>query len=130
MEYIIKVNAQAIENKEKKTKFVVFNTYIKSENKDDLGNDKWVKFNVKFSKECKIAERTSYIYADGENISINEIGDYPTVFIKKVNKQKVIEFDKKDLAKFFKVANEGVEQAEKDLNNPLGEPVKEEDLPF
>lgn len=125
MEYIIKVNAQAIENKDKKTKFIVFNTYVKSENSGE-----WVKFNVKFGKDCKVIERTSYIYVNEENISINEIGAYPTIYISKINKQKVIELDKKNLSKFFRTAEEGVKQAEEDLNNPLGTPVDESDLPF
>ena len=120
MEYIIKVNAQAIENKEKKSKYVVFNTYIKNPE-----NGNWTKFNVKFGKDCKVVERTSYIYADDTAISINEVGKYPTIFISKVNSQKVIEFDKKDLDKFFKA----VEESKKEEVN-LGEPVAESDLPF
>ena len=123
MEFIIKVNAQAIENKQTKSKFIVYNTYIKS---PDSGE--WVKFNVKFGKDCQIIERTSYIYADEENISINEIGKYPTIYISKVNKQKVIEFDKKELAKFFRAVEEVNE------NDPakelFGEPIDENDLPF
>ena len=120
MEYIIKVNAQAIENKDTKSKFVVFNTYVKN----PVTNE-WTKFNVKFGKDCKVIERTSYIYADEANISINEVGKYPTLYINKVNSQKVIEFDKKGLDKFFKA----VEESKKE-EVPLGEPVPESDLPF
>lgn len=120
MEYIIKVNAQAIENKEKKSKFVVFNTYVKNPNTGE-----WTKFNVKFAKECKVVERTSYIYADDTAISINEVGKYPTIFISKVNSQKVIEFDRKDLDKFFKAVEESKQE-----EAPLGDPVPESDLPF
>lgn len=120
MQYIIKVNAQAIENKDKKTKFVVYNTYVKN-----TVNDEWVKFNVKFDKECKIVERTSYIYVNKEDYSVNTLGKYPTIYIKKVAKQQVIEFDKKALDEFFKKVED-----EPDLDNPLGSPVNEEDLPF
>lgn len=120
MEYIIKVNAQAIETKDKKSKFVVFNTYVKNPNTGE-----WTKFNVKFGKECKVVDRTSYIYADDTAITINEVGKYPTIYINKVNNQKVIEFDKKDLDKFFKA----VEESQKE-ESPLGDPIEEKDLPF
>ena len=121
MEFIIKVNAQVIENKTNKNKFIVYNTYVKSEETGE-----WVKFNVKFGKDCKVIERTSYIYADKEAITINEIGKYPTIYINKVNKQKVIEFDKNNLEKFFKV----IEAEKEDLEHPFGDPIDEKDLPF
>ena len=121
MEFIIKVNAQVIENKTNKNKFIVYNTYVKSEETGE-----WVKFNVKFGKDCKVIERTSYIYADKEAITINEIGKYPTIYINKVNKQKVIEFDKNNLEKFFKVS----EAEKEDLEHPFGDPIDEKDLPF
>ena len=121
MEYVIKVNAQAIENKTTKAKFIVFNTYVKND------NGEWVKFNVKFAKDIivkdtgkGIIERTSYIYVTDDAISVDELGKYPTIYIKAVLSQKVIEFDKKSLSKFFKQ----VESVD------LGEPIAEEDLPF
>lgn len=125
MQYIIKVNAQTIENK--KNKFVVFNTYIKSEI-----DDTWFKYNVKFSKEAreKLIERTSYLYVNKEDISVNEMGKYPEFFIKDFANQKVINIEKKDLGKFFKAVNEDLKTAEKDIEEPFGEEVKEEDLPF
>ena len=121
MEYVIKVNAQAIENKSTHAKFIVFNTYVKND------NGEWVKFNVKFAKDIivketgkGIIERNSYIYVDESAISIDELGKYPTIYIKAVLSQKVIEFDKKSLAKFFKQVD----------SVDLGNPIAEEDLPF
>lgn len=121
MEYVIKVNAQAIENKTTKAKFIVFNTYVKND------NGEWVKFNVRFAKDIivkdtgkGIIERTSYIYVNDDAISVDELGKYPTIYIKAVLSQKVIEFDKKYLSKFFKVVE----------NADLGEPIPEDELPF
>lgn len=127
MQYIIKVNAQTIENKEKKNKFVVFNTYVKSEI-----DDTWLKYNVKFSKEAreKLIERTSYLYVNKEDISVNEMGKYPEFYIKDFVSQKVINVETKNLDKFFKTVDEEVKAAEKDLEQPFGEEVKKEDLPF
>lgn len=116
MEYVIKVNAQAIESKTNKSKFVVYNTYIKHPTSGE-----WVKFNVKFSKECKVIERSSYIYLNKEDYSVNTMGKYPTIFINKFNKQQVIEFDKKALDDFFKKVED---------EPTLGEPIAEEELPF
>lgn len=116
MEYVIKVNAQVIENKTNKSKFVVYNTYIKH---PETGE--WIKFNVRFNKECKVIERNSYIYLNKEDYSVNTMGKYPTIYINKFNKQQVIEFDKKALDDFFKKVEEEPE---------LGEAVAEEDLPF
>ena len=116
MEYVIKVNAQAIESKTHKSKFVVYNTYIKHPMSGE-----WVKFNVKFSKECKVIERSSYIYLNKEDYSVNTMGKYPTIFINKFNKQQVIEFDKKALDDFFKKVED---------EPTLGDPIAEEDLPF
>ncbi|MBO7714946.1 MAG: hypothetical protein J6S85_15365 [Methanobrevibacter sp.] len=116
MEYVIKVNAQAIESKTNKSKFVVYNTYIKHPMSGE-----WVKFNVKFSKECKVIERSSYIYLNKEDYSVNTMGKYPTIFINKFNKQQVIEFDKKALDDFFKKVED---------EPTLGDPIAEEDLPF
>lgn len=121
MEYVIKVNAQAIESKTNKSKFVVYNTYIKKPNAKENDKDIWVKFNVKFGKECKVIERSSYIYLNKEDYSVNTMGKYPTIFIKKFNKQQVIEFDKKALDDFFKKVED---------DPTLGEPIAEEDLPF
>ena len=116
MEYVIKVNAQAIESKTNNSKFVVYNTYIKRPTSGE-----WVKFNVKFSKECKVIERSSYIYFNKEDYSVNTMGKYPTIFINKFNKQQVIEFDKKALDDFFKKVED---------EPTLGEPIAEEELPF
>ena len=120
MEYVIKVNAQAIESKTSKAKFVVFNTYIKN---GETGE--WVKFNVRFNKELKVIERSSYIYLNKEDYSVNTLGKYPTIYINKFNKQQVIEFDKKTLDEFFKKV-----ENEPDTEKPFGDPVAEEDLPF
>lgn len=127
MHYIIKVNAQTIENKEKKTKFVVFNTYVKSEI-----DDTWLKYNVKFSKEAreKLIERTSYLYVNKEDISVNEMGKYPEFYIKDFVSQKVINVETKNLDKFFKTVDEDLKTAEKDIEEPFGKSVEEEELPF
>lgn len=127
MQYIIKVNAQIIENKEKKTKFVVFNTYVKSEI-----DDTWLKYNVKFSKEAreKLIERTSYLYVNKDDISVNEMGKYSEFFIKDFVNQKIINVETKNLDKFFKTVDEDLKTAEKDIEEPFGEEVKKEDLPF
>ena len=127
MQYIIKVNAQTIENKEKGTKFVVFNTYIKSEISDE-----WLKYNVKFSKVAreKLIERTSYIYVDEKDINVNELGKYPEFYIKDFAKQKVIEIDTKNLSKFFKSVEEDIKEAENIIDEPFKNPVEEKDLPF
>ena len=125
MEYVMKVNAQVIENRANKSKFTVYNTYIKDE---ETGN--WIKFNVKFAKDCELPNGNAYIYFDKENLSVNEMGKYPTFYIKKVNKVQPIFFDTKNLNKYFKEIGEAVEQAEKDLENPFGRPVDESELPF
>ena len=124
MEYVMKVNAQAIENKTTKAKFIVFNTYIKD-------GDNWVKFNVKFAKDTEQPKGNAYIYFDKENLSVNEIGKYPTFYIKKVNRIQELVFDTKNLNKYFKEISEAVEKADEvDLDNPFGSPVDEADLPF
>ena len=125
MEYVIKVNAQVIENKNNKSKFVVYNTYVKRNVESENDKDLWVKFNVKFSKECKVIERNSYIYLNKEDYSVNTLGKYPTIYINKFNKQQIIEFDKKTLDEFFKKVDN-----EPDIEHPFGEPVDEKDLPF
>ena len=119
----MKVNAQVIENKVNKSKFMVFNTYIKN-------GDSWVKFNVKFDKDTIQPSGNAYIYFDKENLSVNEMGKYPTFYIKKVNRIQDIFFDPKDLGKYFKEITEAIDQAEKDLENPFGRQVDEENLPF
>lgn len=127
MQYAIKINAQTIESKKDKEKFVVFNTYIKSEITGE-----WLKYNVKFSKEAreKLVERTSYIYVDKEDIKVNELGKYPEFYIEDIVSQKVIEVDVKNLDKFFKVVKEDVETAESDIAEPFKNPVEKDDLPF
>lgn len=127
MQYIIKVNAQTIENKENKSKFIVFNTYIKNEE-----NNTWMKYNVKFSKVAreKLIERTSYLYVNKDDITVNEIGKYPEFYIKDFVNQKVINIDTKNLDKFFKTVEEDLKAAEKDIEEPFGKPVEKEDLPF
>ena len=121
----MKVNAQVIENKTNKSKFTVYNTYIKDE---ETGN--WIKFNVRFGKDCEKPNGNAYIYFDKENLTVNEIGKYPTFFIKKVNKVQPIFFDTKNLNKYFREICEAAEEAEKELDNPFGRPIDESELPF
>ena len=123
MEYVMKVNAQVIENKANKTKFTVFNTYIKD-------GENWVKFNVKFSKDAIQPTGNAYVYFDKDNLSVNEIGKYPTFYIKKVNRIQDIFFDTKNLNKYFKEVSEELDKADKELENPFGTHVEEKDLPF
>lgn len=127
MELIIKVNVQTIENKETKAKFNVYNTFIKNE-----GDEKWTKFNVKFKKEVKAPEKTSYVYADEKDISINEMGKYPTIFISKVSKVQPINFDKANLSKYFKQAPLTDKEVEDIIGDPFAdkEPIDPKDLPF
>ena len=127
MQYAIKVNAQTIKSKKDNEEYIVFNTYIKS-----IINDEWIKYIVKFSKEAKekLVERTSYIYVDKKDISVNELGKYPEFFIKDFSEQKVIEVDVNNLDKFFKVVDEDLKTAESDIAEPFKNPVDKKDLPF
>lgn len=127
MEFIIKVNVQALENKETKAKFNVYNTFIKNEN-----DDKWTKFNVKFGKDVKAPEKNSYVFADEKDISINEMGKYPTLYIGKVSKVQPINFEKANLSKYFKQAPLTDEQVAETIGDPFEdkEPVDPKDLPF
>ena len=99
MELIVKVNVKAIESG--KNKFNVYNTYIKDEQSGE-----WVKFNVKFKQGEQRPDCNSYVYADENEISINELGKYPTIFINKVNKIVKLRFDGADLKKFFRAVDE------------------------
>lgn len=129
MELIVKVNVKSISNG--KNSFNVYNTYIKDEQSGE-----WVKFNVKFKQGEEKPVVDSYVYANDKEISINEIGQYPTVFINKVNKIVKLRFDGKNLSKYFKAVDEGKNEEEKDNtteeNEPsiFDDPIDEKDLPF
>lgn len=135
MELIVKVNVKSISNG--KNSFNVYNTYIKDEQSGE-----WVKFNVKFKQGQEKPIVDSYVYADDKEISINEIGTYPTVFINKVNKIVKLRFDGKNLAKYFRQADsEKTEESTEIVGDPFDEGddsdsalfdnyVEEKDLPF
>ena len=126
MELIVKVNVKTIESG--KNKFDVYNTYVKDEKTGE-----WVKFNVKFKQGVTKPACDSYLYVDEGELSINEIGKYPTLFINKVNSVTPLRFDNKNLAKYFKTT---VEEAHEILGVKEGETIFDEkevdpkDLPF
>lgn len=130
MELIVKVNVKKIEGKNG-NKFDVYNTYIKDEE-----NSEWVKFNVKFKQGVERPVVDSYVYADESEISINEIGNYPTIFINRVNKIVKLRFDSKNLQKYFKAVDDKtfVDEIEDEMKNAdtdiFDSPVEEKDLPF
>lgn len=132
MELIVKVNVKTIETVDEKTKkknkFTVYNTYVK-----DPNTSEWVKCNVKFKQGEEKPVTDSYVYADEKEISINEVGKYPTIFINKVNQIRKLKFNNNNLQQYFKTS---VEQAKEEMGIPDegtifdAEPVDEKDLPF
>lgn len=130
MELIVKVNVKKIEGKNG-NKFDVYNTYIRDEE-----NSEWVKFNVKFKQGVERPVVDSYVYADESEISINEIGNYPTIFINRVNRIVKLRFDSKNLQKYFKAVDDKtfVDEIEDEMKNAdtdiFDSPVEEKDLPF
>lgn len=119
MEYIIKVFVNEIANKDGKGKFIVYNAYIKKDDKETI------KCNVRFKEGAQKPAQTSYIYVPADSVSVSELGNYPTLFISAVNKVKPLKLDT-DLSKYFK----SVENDE-NKERPFEEKeIKEEDLPF